>query len=372
MGDGQRPRAWIVKVLLLGSGPLAALVFWSTGFWPGVVERLYAEAFYPALGRVLAVLGALIPLAWGELLLLAVLAVGLAGLGLAGLRVARSRREGLRSCWRGAQWAAAGVSGLYAAFVLAWGLNYRRPPLAELLRWPVAAPRVEELRGLCAELVPQVNAWRAKAVFDADLPRVAAQAAEGYRRLGAGLAPAVRDVATTPVKPALLSAPMSWSLTYGMVIPWTHEGLINRDTPAPAVPFTLCHEMAHQRGIAREDEANFVGYAAARLHPDASFRYSALRFALAESLGQLARVDPETAAALVRELDPAVREDYQAESAWAHRRRSGFSRVQARVYDGYLKSQGQKEGLRSYGRVVDLLIAERRLRLANSLPAALR
>jgi hypothetical protein len=353
---------------MLASGAAAGVLFWVAGRWPGAFMPAYADVGFPALARVLGPVGSLVPLPLGELLLFGILGVSLLFLVRTGAVLARDRRAGAALLGRGIRWAAAAASLLYAGFILTWGLNYRRPPLAQRLGWPVASPRVEELRGLCAELVPQVNALRAAATPDPDLRSVADRAAEAYRRLGPALGPAMH---TSPVKPALLSGLMSRSLTWGMVIPWTHEALVNRETPIPAAPFTVCHEMAHQRGIAREDEANFVGYLAARAHPDPDFRYSAQRFALHELLTQLARVDPEAARGLLRGLDPAVREDDRREAEWYRSRISSFSRAQGRVYDGYLRSQGQREGIRSYGRVVDLLIAEARLRAAGRLPQGL-
>ena len=170
-------------------------------------------------------------------------------------------------------------------------------------------------------------------------------------------------------KIALFGPLMSRSLTYGMYIPWTGEALLNGSTPAPALAFSVCHEMAHQQGIAREDEANFIGYLACRLHPDPQFRYSGARAALGEAMAQLGAVRPDAWKAIRASLGPGVLADEAAETAWLREHRGRFSRVQGRVYDGYLKSQGQIDGARSYGRVVDLLIAERRLRRAtNVLP----
>jgi hypothetical protein len=359
--------------LMLASGPVAWAVFQVSALRPGLVETVYARRLYPWTEALLELTGLRrMPYAAGELLGLALGAAGLASLGWWCLGGFRGFREAARRGVVVLLASACAASVLYTAFVGAWALNYRRPPLAERLGWPTARPGVAELHELCAELVPRVEAARAGAVLDPDPQRVASRAAEAYGRLGAALAPALPAMATAPVKPAILSPMMSRSLTYGMVIPWTHEALINRDTPLPAIPFTVCHEMAHQRGIAREDEANFVGYLAARLHPDPDFRYSALRFALGEVLGQLARVDPKASGDLVAALSPAVRADYRLESEWARRHRSAFSRVQAKAYDGYLKSQGQSDGLKSYGRVVDLLIAERRLKQAGKLPEPLR
>ena len=102
------------------------------------------------------------------------------------------------------------------------------------------------------------------------------------------------------------------------------------------------------------------------------FDFVALRFALAESLGKLALADPGASAAVVEALDPAVREDYRRDAAWLRRNRSRFSEVQGRAYDHYLRAQGQRDGVRCYGRVVDLLLVERRLRTTGALPEVLR
>lgn len=357
---------------LLASGPAAALVFYGSADWPDTVERLYGRPLYPALDRGLAALTGWCPWSLGELLLLILVAWALASATRVVKGFSRGRREGLG---RLRAWALRGVatlSVLYATFVAAWGLNYRRPPLASRLAWPVAPASTAELGSLCSELAAQVNGLRRACPPDGDPARVRSRAAEGYRRLGGALAPAIPDLEPAPPKFALLSALMSRSLTHGMVVPWTHEALVNRETPAASLPFALCHEMAHQRGIAREDEANFVGYLAARLHPDPGYRYSALRFALAESLGKLALADPGASAAVVEALDPAVREDYRRDAAWLRRNRSRFSEVQGRAYDHYLRAQGQRDGVRSYGRVVDLLLVERRLRTTGALPEVLR
>lgn len=366
------PSLAVLRVALLASGPAAALLFYAAPAWPAFLERFYGGLWYPVLDRTLARLTGWCPWSLGELLLFALLGWAGAAFARAFASFRRSRREGLRRLARLAQGASMAASVLYATFVLAWALNYQRAPLAQRLGWPAGPAAPGELRELCADLVPRVNALRAAAGPDEDLGRVRDRAPEGYRRLGGVLAPAVPDLEPSRPKFALLSGLMSRALTHGMVVPWSHEALLNRETPRASLPFALCHEMAHQRGIAREDEANFVGYLAARAHPDPAFRYSALRFALAEGLAHLARTDPEASAALVRGLDPAVREDYGKDAAWARARRSRFSEVQGKAYDRYLKAQGQREGVRSYGRVVDLLLAERRLRIAGTLPGALR
>jgi hypothetical protein len=126
------------------------------------------------------------------------------------------------------------------------------------------------------------------------------------------------------------------------------------------VPFSAAHELAHRAGVAREDEANFQAFRTCRSHPDQAFRYAGHFVAGLYALGALRGVD-RAEDARVRELyTPAVERDMRALRAWRTRYRSRLGDVQEKVNDTYLRSQGQAEGVRSYGRMVDLMLAERR------------
>lgn len=356
---------WITTLLL----PLGFTLFWLGGHNPEWVERLYAERLFPPLSRLIAWPGRLLPWSLGELLLILILAglvvswAGLVRALLAGtpgfLRLLLGRMGGL--------FALAGL--LYASFVVFWGLNYVRPAIVSTLAWPSERPTTDELQGLCEELARAANTLRQalpsdeRGVLRVDRRVVLDRRNEGYKRLHGMLWPVLPALLREPSRPriAFLSSLMSRSLTYGMYIPWTGEALLNGTTPAPALAFSVCHEMAHQQGIAREDEANFVGYLACRLHPDPLFRYSGARAALSEAMAPLRTVRPDAWKAIRASLTPAVLVDEAAEIAWLREHQGRFSQVQGRVYDGYLKANGQADGARSYGRVVDLLIAERRL-----------
>ncbi len=358
---------WITSLLL----PFGYGIFWLAGWDPELVERLYAERVFPPVSRLISWPARLLPWSLGELLLILILA----GMVLSLIGFVR----GLMARTPDFPWMllllkrAGGLFGLagvlYASFVLLWGLNYLRPPIANTLEWPSEPPNVVELQGLCEALALDANQLRKelpsdeRGVLRVDRQFVLDRRNDGYERLRGQLMPVLPASMHEPSRPkiAIFSPLMSRSLTYGMYLPWTGEALLNGSTPAPALPFSVCHEMAHQHGIAREDEANFIGYLACRLHPDPLFRYSGARAVLGEAMAQLWAVAPEAAKAIRASLTRDVLADEAAEAAWLHLHKGRFSRAQGRVYDGYLKAQGQVDGVRSYGRVVDLLIAERRM-----------
>lgn len=61
------------------------------------------------------------------------------------------------------------------------------------------------------------------------------------------------------VKPMAFSRLMSMMDFTGFYCAWTGESNVNVDSPACLLPSTVAHELAHQRGIASEQECNFLG-----------------------------------------------------------------------------------------------------------------
>ncbi len=372
--DSPNPRRWWISFWPpLGAVALSYGLTWWGARHPELVERIYSRHLFPILAKVVGWPGRWWPWSLGESFLIGLVAMA----AVAVLRIAVDEAPGYGPRIRRFLTEALSlVAWLYAGFVLLWGLNYQRPTLAATFHWSVAASTASELQGLCEELAGEVNALRrtlpsdATGVIMVDREAVLDQRSQGFEAIRSVLAPAVPLSMRIPSrpKPAIFSGLMSRSLTYGMYLPWTGEALLNHSIPAPAVPFTVGHEMAHQLGIAREDEANFVGYLACRAHPNPLFRYSGARAALGEAMAQLAATSPEAWTALRASLEPGVLTDEGAEQAWLLERRGRFSQVQGQVYDGYLKSQGQVDGVRSYGRMVDLLLAERRLRGKPAAP----
>jgi hypothetical protein len=259
------------------------------------------------------------------------------------------------------------IGGLaHVSFVALWGLNYARRPLAQNVGLTVAPAPVSELEALANELVLAANREReGQPEDDEGALRIEGRLASISPRTVAGfeaIAPTYPWLAGAPVspKPVLLSGGLARLGISGVFFPYTGEPNVNVTLPDAELPFSASHEVAHQRGIAREDEANYVAYLVCLAHPDRDFRYSGLLNATQYVLAALYRADPLAYARVDPGRSAAMRRDERALRAWALRYRGPATEVGRRVNDAYLKAQGQADGVRSYGRVVDLLLAERR------------
>ena len=348
-------------VLFLGLG--AALQAGAAAA-PTVVERLFARGLYPHLGARLGGVSAAVPFSLAEF--------GLAGgLVLLVLRLRGFLRQGRLRSWGAALGGLAGDCTLalgagFLLFLLSWGLNYQREPFARSAGLGVRPPRPGELGALSLVLVERANMLRAGVVEDergmmrgaGGAPSVLVRAEAGLRAAAARY-PFLQGPGARP-KPVLLSEPLSYLGITGMYIPFTGEPNVNTAVPDVDLPFTTSHELAHQRGFAREDEANFVAYLACRLHPDADFNYAGALAASSYVQSALAATDRAAASRVGTARSPAVRRDLDGLRAWAERHQGWMMRLSERVNDAYLKGRGQAEGILSYGRMVDLLLAERR------------
>jgi hypothetical protein len=120
------------------------------------------------------------------------------------------------------------------------------------------------------------------------------------------------------------------------------------------------HEAAHLRGWCREDEANFLAFWVLREDKDPRLAYSAWATALLYTANALEGAGPLGVEAWKRvgsRVDPAVLADWRGSFAYWERFQGPARAAAQAVNDAYLKSQGQQDGVKSYGRMVDLLLA---------------
>lgn len=325
-----------------------------------LVERLYSRLLYPLLGRPLSRLTGLAPFSLAEVIVL-----GLAALAFIGLFY------WLLVAWRKPQVWLRQVRLLltvalfaYASFIFLWGLNYYRQPLADILQLEVQPASPAELAALCSDLLNRLSDLRPLLPEDEQQVmqltggkwRALGRAQLGFDQVSQWL-PQVGGHFGVP-KGVMLSKWWSFTGTAGMYFPFTGEANINMAIPDVNIPATACHEMAHQRGFAREDEANYLAYLACVNHPDIEFQYSGLFLALSQSMRALSRADADSYAIIQADYPPGLIRDLKANHDFWQSFSGPVEQLSERMNDAYLKANRQVDGVQSYGRMVDLLLAE--------------
>ena len=149
------------------------------------------------------------------------------------------------------------------------------------------------------------------------------------------------------VKPVALSEPWTYTHISGMYFPFTGESNINTNYPDFVLAFTTAHEIAHQLGYAKEDEANLLAFMSLCFSHDEYLVYSAYMHAF-ESL--LYELEPKMAGTAALSLDRRYAKDFSA--YYTHSAKyvnKTVSAVSAGVNDTYLKANGVENGIESYG-----------------------
>jgi hypothetical protein len=345
-------RAWLWRNRwLLGLGLVAAMVRWFAGDAERV-ERYYASGIFPRLSGWLGHLLGRLPFSLGDLLYL------VAGVGLL---VALWRLWSEQAPWRGRvlRGLRAALSwglGVNIAFNLSWGLNYDRTPLDRRLGLVPQTSDTVLLQGLTDALLQRVNAFSSagqrKPVSATSLGEMAR---EGYRLAGR-THPALHPPVAS-FKSSLYGSLGNYIGYSGYYNPFTGEGQLNATIPAFLHPFVTCHELAHQIGIARENEANLAGFLAARAVHDSAFRYSAYLDMFLYAVGNLHAFDSAAAQTRLQALSPAAKADIRELQAFQERYRTPVDQASDWLYDRFLRLNGQAEGIRSYSSVVVWLLA---------------
>ncbi len=342
------PLAWILSQLL----PASACEFW--------VRHLSANLTWP-----LAEVATLIPISASEILVVSIVA----GVAIDGLR--RLRQRGQPRSWRIGAWIfdlLRTASVLVAAFYLLWGFGYHAPPLDQRLGLPALDPANAErtLETMARSWIALTNAAYVEihGTSDSRSPTPA----PSLREMTASLRRSFDDLkreqpslllmhgGRAPVK-ELLSGEVFHRLGIsGIYSPFFAEAHVVASLPGAAMGQVLGHEMSHQRGINREDEASFVGVLVATRSDRPELRYSAWLFAQRQALQTLAAQGSTAVPELIAARLPGVQRDVDSLHEYWKVARGRARLLATRMNHAYLRSNRVSDGVASYRRSLDLLL----------------
>ncbi len=255
------------------------------------------------------------------------------------------------------------VSLLFSAFVLTFSAGYRARPLSDKLGLEQKSISTAELYDTAVLLIDKINTETDNIVFQENgFSAMPYTFAEMNRNLSDAYADFSRTHdflphAASRVKPVLLSEVMSHMHITGVYSFFTGEANINIGFPDYTLPATAAHELAHQRGVAREDEASFLAFLVCTGSDDPYVRYSGYMMAYEYVANALWQADRELYYQATADLADKVRGELTAYGDFfAQYEDSVAGNISSSVNDSYLQSQGTP-GVKSYGMVVDLVVA---------------
>ena len=252
---------------------------------------------------------------------------------------------------------------LFSVFTLGFAAGYRGSTLDEKLGLERAPVSAQELYDTAVILIDNVNELTEEVGFGEDRFSVMPY---NLRQMNRHLNTAYRQISPqysfithvdSQVKPVLISEVMSHMHITGVYSFFTGEANLNVNFPDYTLPYTAAHEMAHQRGIAREDEANFMAFLVCIASDDPYIRYSGYLNAYEYVASALYRASPDLYYKAAGRLSEAVKGEMAAYNDFYDRYRDTTAgQVSGAINNSYLQSQGTP-GTVSYGMVVDLTVA---------------
>jgi hypothetical protein len=323
------------------------------------VERYYTYGFYPYVSKILRYLFGWVPFSIGDLLYLSLVCFILYKAITYGILLKRRQVKKyiflvlLKKTLHFTLY-------IYISFNILWGLNYNRQGIATQLRLDVQPYSLEELQQLTSVLQNRLNQY---AVDVDSLKRIELNKGRNLFREGA-LAFRVAKVRYPFLEYEIPSVKASFFSNIGHYFgftgyynPFSGEAQLKTTVPFFIKPFVVTHEIAHQLGYGKENEANFVAFLAGRESLNKEVRYSIYFEMYLYALSDLARKDSASARQFRERLHPQVNRDFEAFSNYLRRTRNIIEPVISRVYDQFLKWNSQPKGKRTYNEVVTWLIA---------------
>jgi len=252
------------------------------------------------------------------------------------------------------------VLWVYVIFNVLWGLNYNRRGIGDQLQLKVTRYETDDIRQLVTTLHGRLN-QAAQEVTPAQ--RKALESNHTIHRLGiqsyqeASQRFPYLQYRQPSIKTSLYTYVGHFFGFTGYYNPISGEAQLKSTVPRFLQPFIMNHEIAHQVGYAKENEANLVAYLTGYRSSQPTVRYATYFEAYLYAIRDLGRRDSTLAKELHTSLHPQVQQDLVELMDYLVKNENVVEPYISRFYDQFLKLNRQPKGTRTYNEVVAWLIA---------------
>ena len=260
------------------------------------------------------------------------------------------------------------VSIMVFVAIYGWMLNHYAPDLSTYIDLDVKQYSVDELNEACeyylleaGKLSVEIDRDEEYHLKEYDVYEIGELAGKAYKNIENEY-PIYKGSDVKVKRFSLIGDYLLYNDIVGMFMPLDGEASVCHHAASVQLPYYMCHEAAHRLALASEQEANFASFMACINNEDDRFLYSGYYMAFSYCFSSLYKSDPEKALALYDKYKEdrgilLVRLDRSDASELYKKYESKLSEVSDQINDTYLKTFSQEDGIQSYGKVTDYLIA---------------
>jgi hypothetical protein len=347
----QNRNLWITTFLLV----ILIKIFSQNQTW---VERYYSSNVYIFLSKILRILFGWIPFSLGDLLYFFA-CCWIVWKTIKNARLVFKRKLHKEIIIKKTLKFILALALLYIVFYILWGINYDRKGIAFQLQIQPQSYDTTDLFLIQNILLQKVNSSKMVVIKNEEkypsTDQLIRRAKNSYAQVKKKFPFLNYDYLS--VKSTLYGTLGDYLGFTGYYNPFTGEAQINTTVPQMLRPYIATHEMAHQLGYAKENEANFVGYLAAVNSQDTLFHYSAYLDLFLYANREIYYFDSLASQNIMGKLNPYVKQDLIELRKFNRAHQSFLEPVISWMYGNYLKLNNQPKGLHSYNAVVGMLIA---------------
>lgn len=356
-------KRYLIPLILIG----AAIVLTAAGRISQGFADFYAANIFPYISLPYVFLSGLLPFSLGEVMIVAALVLFFVGIPvMIILLIFMKKSRGMV-----ASVSVSAVLWILAFVVVTESLNcftlYGCTRFSERY-FTEKEHDNEELKQLYSMLIDEANELALQVPRDehdrfvltidaeAECKRAMKKASEEY--------PQLRGYYPKP-KPIMFSYFMSQTGTAGMYFPFSMESTYNADMVPEIQPEVICHEFAHLKGFMQEDEANFISFVATQGSDEPQVKYSGCLDALEYVHNQIYENGVQSGFELTDRISPQVQNDwfrFLPDNYWEENEdkevfdTDAVSAFSESASDTSMKLNGVEDGVRSYSRMVNLLL----------------
>lgn len=331
----------------------------------------YSLNIYPVIQKISSFISGLFPFSVAEILLILLVTavLGFAVFGFIRLIIKlvkrkKSEKKPLKPRILSAASTVSLIASLTAfIFVFNCGINYYRSPFSAYSGLEIQKYSKEQLHEVLVYMIIEAN----KLVQEIELgenglcilPENHLDTETQAMRKLAEKYPVMNAYFPNAKPVAILSPLWCYTKIVGMFVPFTMEANYNTCDTTESIGHNICHELSHLTGFMREDEANFVAYLACRESDDPYLRYSGYLATINYLLNAYyPEVELEEYLDTYALIHPVIKEQNNYASKYWSQFNTPVAEVSNTINDTYLKINNQTDGTKSYGRMVDLVIAD--------------